>query len=144
VDCWAEFFIAPDDEAAAQVKGFGTRGAFESMPGGIYDPSDAAVEWESLFTGTSSRALMQAGEPRIITEITNDGCYVFVLSDRLMTALVTAGQVALAEVAHRWVRLRQDDGEDLDDDQAVTHLDALATLARLAVSQGARLYCSVT
>ncbi|MFE1229629.1 hypothetical protein [Streptomyces sp. NPDC058745] len=139
-----EFFVAPDDEAAAQVKGFGTRGAFESVPGGIYDPSEAVVEWEGLFTGASPRALMQAGEPRIITEITNDGCHVFVASDRLLTTLATADQTGLAEVAHSWARLRQGDGEVLDEDQAVAHLGALAVLARSAMSRGARLYCSVT
>jgi hypothetical protein len=75
VDCWMEFFIAPDDEAAALVKGFGTGGAFESLPGGSYDPADAVVEWESLFTGASSPALVQSGEPRIVAEMLNDGCW---------------------------------------------------------------------
>lgn len=144
VDCWVEFFIAPDDKAAALVKGIGTGGAFESLPGGIYDPSDAVVEWESLFTGVSSRALMQAGEPRIITETANDGCYVFVASHRLMTALAGTDQARLDEVARRWAHLRQDDGEDINEEEAVAHLGALAALARSAVRQGARLYCSVT
>ncbi|MYS20825.1 hypothetical protein GA0115240_123635 [Streptomyces sp. DvalAA-14] len=139
-----EFFIAPDDEAAAQVKGFGTRGAFEAVPGGIYDPSDAVVEWESLFTGTSPQVLMQAGEPRIITEITNDGCYVFVVSDRVMALLATADEASLAGVAQGWAQLRQGDGEDIHEEEAFAHLGALADLARSAVGQGARLYCSVT
>ncbi|MFJ9121913.1 hypothetical protein ACIRJO_41090 [Streptomyces sp. NPDC102394] len=139
-----DFFIAPDDETAAQVKGFGTRGAFESLPGGIYDPSEAVVEWDTLFVGTSRQALMQAGEPRIITEITNDGCYVFAVFDRLTTALARADQDERHEAAHQWAHWRQDDGEDISEEEAVAHLDALAALARSAARQGARLYCSVT
>ncbi|MFF4911236.1 hypothetical protein ACFY2T_40955 [Streptomyces sp. NPDC001260] len=144
MDFWVEFFLAPDDETAAKVKGFGIRGALESLPGGIYDPSEAVIEWESLFAGTSSRALLQAGEPRIITEITNDGCYVFAVSERLTTALARAGQSELDEVAHKWVPSRQSDGEDISEEEAVAHLSALAALARSATRQGARVYCSVT
>lgn len=144
VDFWVEFFIAPDDETAAQVKGFGTRGSFQSLPGGIYDPSDAVVEWESLFSEVSTEVLMKSGEPRIITEVTNDGCYVFVVSNRLVALLLAADRSALEEVARRWARLRQSDGEEISEDEAVAHLGELAFLAGSAARQGKRLYCSVT
>ena len=81
--CGVEFFVSPDAESAAQVKGHGTRGVFESLPGGLYDPADAVVEWESLLTGTGPQTLAQQGEPRGVTEITDDGCYVFVSMPRL-------------------------------------------------------------
>jgi hypothetical protein len=41
------------------------------------------VEWESLLAGTSCQALAQAGESSVLADVTNDGCYVFVLSERL-------------------------------------------------------------
>jgi hypothetical protein len=144
VDCWVEFFIAPDAESAAQVKGLGTRGAFELLPGGIYDPADAVVEWEYLLAGTSPQTLVQQGEPRIVTKITNDGCYVFVLSAWLVTSLAAADRPRLDEAAREWARLRREHGEDIGDEEAIAHLGELAGLARRAAEQGSGLFCSVT
>lgn len=119
------------------------RGAFESRAGGIYDPADAVVEWESLLAG-SPRALAQAGERRVVTEISNDGCYVFVLLERLVTLLAEADQRRLDEVAREWARLRWEDGEDIGDGEAIADLGELAGLARMAPDQGSGLLCSVT
>jgi hypothetical protein len=143
VDDWADFFSAPDDESAAAVKGFSPRRAFKIVPVGIYDPADAAVEWESLFTGESPQELMRAGEPQVLTEITNEGCYVFVVSERLQTLLATEGPRRLEDVARRWSRLRRADGEFIEEGEAASHLAELASLASTAAGQGARLYCSV-
>ncbi|MGH3376816.1 MAG: hypothetical protein ACRDP6_18965 [Actinoallomurus sp.] len=144
MDCWVEFFIAPYVESAAQVKGFGTRGAFESLPGGIYDPAVAVVEWESLLTGTGPQTLARQGESRVVTEITNDGGYVFVLSKRLVTSLAAADRRRLDEVARERARLRREDGEDITDEEAIAHVGELAGLARRAADQGSGLFCSVT
>lgn len=143
MDDWAEFFSAPDEESAAAVKGSNPPGAFKIVSVGIYDPADAAVEWESLFTGDCAQELMRAGEPRVLTEIENDGCYVFVVSERLQTLLATAGPQQLEDVARRWSRLRQADGERIEEGEAVSHLVELASLARASTSKAARLYCSV-
>jgi hypothetical protein len=144
VDRGVEFFIAPDAGAAARVRGLGTRGAFEALPGGIYDPADAVVEWESILTGRSFQTLVRAGEPRVVAEIANDGCYVFAVSERLVSLLATADQRRLDEVARQWARLRQEDGEDITDEEAVAHLRQLAGLARRAVDKWNGLFCSVT
>lgn len=143
VDEWADFFVAPDDESAAAVKGVSPRPAFKTVPVGIYDPADAAVEWESLFTGDSPQELMRAGEPHVLTKITNDGYYVFVISERLQALLATEDPLRLEGVARRWSHLRQADGEFVEEGDAVSHLAELASLARTATGQGARLYCSV-
>ncbi|MER6417057.1 hypothetical protein ABT273_39560 [Streptomyces humidus] len=143
MDEWADFFVAPDDESAAAVKGFSPRRAFEIVPVGIYDPSDAVVEWESLFTGDSPQELMRAGEPQVLTEITNDGCYVFVISERLQALLATEDPLRLEEVARKWSHLRQTDRELVEEGEAISHLAELASLARTATGQEARLYCSV-
>jgi hypothetical protein len=129
---------------AAQVKGLGTRGAFESLPGGIHDPADAVVEWESILAGASPQTLVEAGEPRMVTKITNDGCYVFLLSERLARSLAAADQRRLDEVASRWARLRREDGEDIGDEEAIAHLSESAGLARRSTDQGSGLFCSVT
>ena len=60
VDDWADFFSAPDDESAAAVKGSSPRGPFTIVPVGLYDPTDAVVEWESLLTGGSPKELLRA------------------------------------------------------------------------------------
>ncbi|MFG2367972.1 hypothetical protein ACGFY3_41130 [Streptomyces mirabilis] len=143
MDDWADFFSAPDDNSAAAVKGFSPRRAFKIVPVGIYDPADAAVEWEGLFTGDSPQELMRAGEPQVLTEVANDGCYVFVISERLQTLLATEDPLRLEDVARRWSRLRRTDGEFIEESEAVNHLAELASLARTATGQGARLYCSV-
>jgi hypothetical protein len=139
-----EFFVAPDDDAAAQVKGVGAGRVFESLLGGVYDPTDAVVEWERLFTGVRTQAHMQAAEPRAITQITNDGCCVFVVSRNLVTSLATSDPTTLEAIARRWAHLRQEDGEDIGEDEAIRHLGELARLAAAAVRQGQQLYCSVT
>ncbi|GAA4198788.1 hypothetical protein [Actinocatenispora rupis] len=144
MDCSTEFFIASDDEVAAQVKGTEAGRAFESLPGGAYDPADVVVEWESLFTGAHAHALMQAGEPRFVTEVTNDGCCVFVVSRNLVTSLATSDRTTLEAIARQWAHMRQEDGEDIGEDEAVRHLGELARLAASAIRQGERLYCSVT
>ncbi|MGW1501187.1 hypothetical protein ACWCQW_21850 [Streptomyces mirabilis] len=143
MDDWTDFFSAPDDDSAAAVKGFSPRRAFKIVPVGIYDPADAAVEWEGLFTGDSPQELMRAGEPQVLTEVANDGCHVFVISERLQTLLATEDPLRLEDVARRWSRLRRTDGEFIEEGEAVSHLAELASLARTATGQGARLYCSV-
>lgn len=142
MDEWADFFIAPDDESAAAVKGFSPRRAFKVVPVSIYDPADAVVEWESLFTGDSPQELIRAGEPQVLTEITNDGCYVFVISERLQGLLATESPLRLEDAARQWSHLRRADGELVEEGEAISHLAELASLARTASGQGARLYCS--
>ncbi|WP_055573861.1 hypothetical protein [Streptomyces prasinopilosus] len=143
MDDWADFFIAPDRDSAAAVQGFSPYRAFRTVPVGVYDPADAVVEWESLFTGDGPQELARAGEPQVLTGITNDGCYVFMISERLQALLATQDPPRRDDVARRWSRLRRADGEFIGEDEAVDHLAELASLARAATGQGARLYCSV-
>ena len=110
---------------------------------GLYDPADAVVEWESLFTGDNLWGLMQAGEPRVLTEVTNDGCYVFVISERLQSRLARVDRQQLEGMARDWSRLRRADGESIEEGEASAHLAELASLVRTATEQGGRLYCSV-
>ncbi|WP_432054423.1 hypothetical protein [Streptomyces sp. bgisy022] len=143
VDDWADFFIAPDSASAASVKGFSPRRAFPCVAVGVYDPADAVVEWESLFTGESPHALVRADEPRVLTDLTDDGCYVFVVSERLQSLLATGDPRRRDDVARAWSRLRRADGEAVEEGEAVRHLTELAALARAALDGSARLYCSV-
>ncbi|MFD3945358.1 hypothetical protein [Streptomyces sp. NPDC058579] len=143
MDYW-EYFIAPDDESAAQVQGFGTAGAYEAMPVGNYDPRDSVVEWEGLFAGVTPQVLIRAGEPRLLSWLTNDGSYVFVFSARLQNSLATADREQLDSVARAWSRLRREEGDDISEEEAIDHLGDVSVWARKAKDQGLRLYCSVT
>lgn len=140
-----DFFVAPDDATAARVKGEGPRRVFPSLPcGEVHDPEDAVIEWENLFDEITGRALRRAGEPRVLTEITNDGSYVFALSDRLLTRLATADHTRLDHVARTWARQCRENGDPATDEEATAYLGQLAGLARMAVGRGHRLYCSLT
>ncbi len=86
---------------------------------------------------------MRAGEPQVLTEITNDGCYVFVMSKRLQALLAAEDPLRLEDVARKWSHLRRVDGEFVEEGEAVSHLAELASLARTATGRGARLYGSV-
>jgi hypothetical protein len=66
-----------------------------------------------------------------------------VLSERLVTSLVTADQRRLDEAAREWARLRREDGEDIGEGAAIAHIGELAALARRATDQGNGLFCSV-
>ncbi|MEV7549978.1 hypothetical protein AB0N89_10170 [Amycolatopsis sp. NPDC089917] len=118
-------------------------GTFDRVTVGEYGPEVSAVEWESLFTGLGVQELSRAGEPHYVTRIENDGHYVFVVSERLQALLATADERQRDDVARRWSRLREADGEFIEEDEAVRHLAELASLARAASGNGERLYCSV-
>lgn len=138
-----QFFIAPDDASAALVLPTGPRSAFESLSCGDFDAEDAVIEWESLLTGNSHEALLAVGEPRVIAGQANDGCTVFAISDRLITALASTEQSSLDEVAELWVQLQAEDGDVFDTEIVSEILGDLAGLACRAIEQSHGLYCWV-
>jgi hypothetical protein len=143
VDCIAYFFIETDDAIAATVKGAtSSNRPTEVVFVETYDPEEAVTEWEALLASLDPSDLVQAGEPRHVAQITNDGCYVFVLSERLQHLLAGANSDERGRVAHLWSRARKAASEDIEEVEAARHLAALAALARAATSKNNRLYCS--
>jgi hypothetical protein len=142
VDFIAYFFIETDDAIAAAVKGATRHRPTEVVFVETYDPEEAVTEWEALLAGLDPSDLVQAGEPRHVAQMTNDGYYVFVLSERLQHLLAGANTDERGRVAHLWSRARKADGEDIEEVEAARHLAALAALARAATRRNNRLYCS--
>jgi hypothetical protein len=137
-----EFFVAPDDAAAAGVLDAGPEGVFESVPFGNFVAATAVIEWESVLTGRSLADLVALGMPRIVADA-GDGslCLVFAVSSALRVELATADDARLDGVASEWVRRDADNGGAFDPEMARLILEDVADLARLAAQEGHEVYC---
>ncbi|MFJ3691621.1 hypothetical protein ACIPWB_28330 [[Kitasatospora] papulosa] len=138
-----KFFVAPDDTSAGLALQTGPERAFESLSFGNFDPEEAVVEWECLLAGGSFEELVEAGEPRIIAGLDDDGCVVFAISPRLSTALAEATHSRLSDVAASWTQLRAEDGEVIDTEIAHVIVGDLAALVTSARRQNQSVYCWV-
>ncbi|MEV0958079.1 hypothetical protein AB0I97_19775 [Streptomyces sp. NPDC049951] len=138
-----KFFVAPDDTSAGLALQTGPERAFESLSFGNFDPEEAVVEWECLLAGGSFEELVEAGEPRIIAGLDDDGCVVFAISPRLSTALAEATHSRLSDVAASWAQLRAEDGEVIDTEIADVIVGDLAGLVTSARRQNQSVYCWV-
>jgi hypothetical protein len=137
-----EFFIAPDDAAAAGVLDAGAEGVFESVPFGNFVAGTAVIEWESILTGRSFADLVALGMPRIVADSGDESLrLVFAFSSALRTELAAADDARLDDVASEWVRRDASDGGAFDLEMARLILGDVAGLARLAVQEGHEVYC---
>ncbi|MBT2418180.1 hypothetical protein J7F01_04780 [Streptomyces sp. ISL-22] len=133
------FFLARDDETAAETRPNGPGPALTSLTCHYFDPDDAVVEWEMYFKGLS-----KGDWPRYVAPVLNDGIGVFAVSDELTDALANAAPSTLRELASRWAeRLRLTGGDDMAEGDAVAVLRGVAQLAATAAGHGSglRLYC---
>nr|WP_202435952.1 hypothetical protein [Streptomyces sp. SID7834] len=117
--------------------------AFESLSFGNFDPEEAVVEWECLLADGSFEDLVEAGEPRIIAGLDDEGCVVFAISPRLSSALAEATHSRLSDVAASWTQLRAEDGEVIDTEIADVIVGDLAALVTSARRQNQSVYCWV-
>ncbi|MGW7066988.1 hypothetical protein ACWGII_07835 [Streptomyces sp. NPDC054855] len=138
-----EFFAAPHDASAALVLRTGPQPAFESLSFGNFDPEEAVVEWECLFTGVGFEDLVEADEPRRVAGLDDDGPLVFAISPRLSAALAEAERDGLKDAAVAWSLQRAEDGEAIAAEVAEAILSDLAALAGSARRQGRHVYCWV-
>ncbi|MFD6274206.1 hypothetical protein ACFWFI_01205 [Streptomyces sp. NPDC060209] len=138
-----EFFAAPDDASAALVLRTGPRRAFESLSFGNFDPEEAVIEWECLFSDVSFEELVEADEPRLVAGQDDDGCLVFAISPRLSAALAEAERSELKDAAVAWSLQRAEDGEVIDTETAFLILGDLGALVSSARRQGRSVYCWV-
>src|SRR4051812_6794468 len=134
-----EFFVAPDDEAAATVVDGGPDKTFESVTFGNFDADMALLEWDSLLTGRSFDDVLLASVSGVITD-EDDGALIVAASEELQEALSDADPAELDRVAQRWVTERAAEGEDIDLETAG---EILTEVARLAQPPDPRLYCWV-
>lgn len=134
-----EFFIAPDDAAAATALDGGPEGRFTTVSDyGSFLVFQAMVEWESLLTGREISDLLDADEPRTVAD---DGGTVFAASPALQRALTTADEATLADLGRRWKQDPEGVAADFDPEMIDSLLQDLAELARTAGDQGYNLYC---
>lgn len=137
-----EFFVAPDDTAAAGVAENGPGGSFESAAYGNFDVWSTLVEWESILSGRSLEEPIAGGGPHIVT---GDGSPVVLVTPRELTrALAGADDHTLSTTAERWAELREEDGETIDDELAQELVREVAGLAVGAVRTGKSLYCRIS
>ncbi|MCX5613012.1 hypothetical protein OHB39_38840 [Streptomyces sp. NBC_00047] len=130
-----EFFVAPDDEVAAQVGPRQRRHGFPALACSDFFPDDAVADWEVLLAGG-----VAAGS-RDVVPMKNDGFTVFQLSSGLCSALARASRDRLVEVAGAWAELASVKEEGVPAGTAAEILRGLADLARTAESLRQPLYC---
>lgn len=129
-----EFFVAPDDGAAAVVGPRHRGHGFPAFGCADFFPDDALEDWEVLLVGGV------ASDLRVVVPMKNDGFTVFEVPGRLHSVLAAASRSRLAEVAAQWVELAEaKDGAPAE--MAVEILAEVAGLARTARDLGQPLYC---
>lgn len=138
---YVEFFVAPDDSAAAAVRNQGPASAFPTVPGSFFSADDAVVAWESSLTDRSIEELWATGGPRLVAPWHNDGSAVFALSDELTDRLLSADPARLRSLATEWSTDVVRDGDELDADVALRVIVGVTELAREAVHAGRPVYC---
>jgi len=136
-----EFFLAPDDTAAAGVAENGPDGTFESATYGNFDIWSTLLEWESILTSRSLEEL--TGGPHVVAG--SGGLPVVVVAPGDLTrALAGADGHLLGTAAERWVELREEEGETIDGELARELVGEVAALAAGAVRTGRSLYCRIS
>ncbi|MEU8659334.1 hypothetical protein [Actinoplanes philippinensis] len=126
-----EFFLAADRETAAAAVEAGPGG--DALTYGNFDVLLSIEEWESLLTGR------EPGDVEGPEELGDDGVYVLIFPAALTEAL--AGDVA--GVAGRWLELRAEDGEEIDEELGAEIVAEVAALAVRARRNGELLCCRV-
>lgn len=136
-----DFFTAPNNETAAACG--------PSAPVARSTPSRAqrstrTTPWEvgQPHHQDTGRPTGLDDRPRPASPIHNDDALVIGVSDQEIDWLSAADAEERADLARRWARLRQADGDDLTEEHALAYLTDLAALAARTAARGWRLYGS--
>lgn len=131
-----EFFIAPDDQAAAAILEGGPDGTFETFAVGNFDAITAIEEWDRILTGRATEDLERDDVTRIIA---GDAPFVIAPSTELQAALIAADRDELAATALQWIE--QEELHGYYPELFADILNELALLASTARKEGHALYC---
>lgn len=134
-----KFFVAPDNAAAASVVESGPGPGFESVTYGNFDVWSTLEEWESLLMDRDLDELIAGGGPDVVSG--DDTPLVLLVPPDLTKALADAGGETLGRTAERWIELRSEEGEAIDDDLAHGLVGEVAALAANAARTKSSLYC---
>jgi hypothetical protein len=145
-----DYFLAPDDEAAAQTADW-TGGPGDPPPSSdrlptvsfkSMEPVVSMSTLENLFTGTPVDDLITAAAVRDVAMRDEGELMVFRISDTLKEELAKAPASRLSEVGKAWAATEEFSW--IDDARYVTEaLTALAELARQDTAGTQHLYCWV-
>jgi len=130
------FFVAPDNAAAAAVGSGGPGPEFQVAEYGNFAVWEAIEEWESILL---DRELASAEGADVLSGGDDEPLVLFI-PPALTKALADADGTVLASAATRWVGLRADDGEEIDEELARDMLDDLRTLSSAAELSKSGLY----
>ncbi|GID91105.1 hypothetical protein ACFQFC_38180 [Amorphoplanes digitatis] len=133
------FFVAGDDAAAASVAVGGPGADLEPAEYGNFDVISTIEEWESVLTGRDLDELIVSGGADVVSG--DDEPLVLLVPSTLTGALAAADAPTLAEAAERWIALRAEEGETIDEELAQDLLGELAALSTKAERTGGSLYC---
>ncbi|MCM0678788.1 hypothetical protein NCC78_29540 [Micromonospora phytophila] len=134
-----KFFVAPDNSAAASVVESGLGPGFEAVTYGNFDVWLTLEEWESLLMDRNLDELIAGGGPDVVSG--DDTALVLLVPSDLTKALADACGETLGRTAERWIELRSEEGEAIDDDLAHELLGEVAALAANAARTKSSLYC---
>lgn len=134
-----KFFVAPDNAAAASVAKTGPGSGFESAVYGNFDVWSTLEEWESLLTDRGFDELIASGGPDVVSG--DDTPLVLLVPSDLTKALADSGGETLGRTADRWIELRSEEGETIEDDLAHELIGEIAALATKAARTKSSLYC---
>jgi hypothetical protein len=136
-----DFFVAPDDAAAAGVVHGGPRGTFETVTYGNFDVFLALGEWDAAFGAGTGSTATTVDDPDVVAGGDPDP-WILAVPPGLVRALAGADRPALA-AAERWVHDQAAEGIELDAQLFTEMFDELAGLARTATESGGSTCCWV-
>jgi hypothetical protein len=134
-----KFFVARDDAAAAAVAVDGPPSTLEPAEYGNFDVFSTIEEWQSILTDRDLEEVIAEGGPDVVSG--DDEPIVLLVPPALTTALADADADTLGRAAERWITLRAEEDETIDEELADDLIGELATLSRRARQAGSSLYC---
>lgn len=135
-----DYFIAPDDAAAAGVVSQGPASTFPTVEGNGIEPTVHLGTLEEILTGRSFDDIL-ADDSDPIAHEDDYNMLVLPVSTHLLDALQVSSSDSLADAAVRWSQTDELAGSDPK--PLAEFLAALAELARTARSTGSSVYCWV-
>jgi hypothetical protein len=139
---YVDYFAAPSDDMATAIVDTG------HYPGGPLDVvrtdvgPEMLVALEELLTGVRYQDnTPDTVDGRILASHHDDDVLILTVAAEAQTALATASDRRLGEIAVRWSQVEELTGEHNDSDALLPVLVDLRALACRARERGERLYC---
>jgi hypothetical protein len=133
------FFVARDNAVAADVAEGGPGDALEPATYGNFDVWTTLEEWETILLNRDLEELFAEGGPDVVSA--DHEPLVLLVPQALTKALARADGELLSRTAERWITLRAEEGEAIDEELAHDLLSEMAALSAKAERTESSLYC---